>query len=452
MKKYLQILTLVSLIILLNSVALPQVTVASNSASPESIALNRSRGMNMLDEIKDVIRDHYYDKKYHGIDLDERFKAAKEKIKKLDANWQVFRVIAQVLFEFDDSHTMFYPPNRANRVEYGFSMQMIGGTCFVTDVKKGSDAEAKGVKVGDEITGIESYVPSRSNLWVIRYLFYALDPLPAIKVQLKDLDGKERPVEIRAAFKSIKEREKEADEKRNKKEEAPYRCHKINGETITCKLDTFSVEKKHIDDMMKEISGSKKLIFDLRGNGGGLVSIEEYLVGHFFDRDIKVATFVTRNKSSERVAKTQKEKVFKGELIVLIDSDSASASEVFARVVQLEKRGKVIGDTSAGAVMTSNFVTMQNSRGVPGYETFSLYAINLTVADLIMSDGNRLEKVGVFPDQPALLTGRALRGNLDGVLAYAASLFGAELSPAQAGNLHFLLKKDDEEKGETKDK
>src|SRR5205085_968323 len=104
--------------------------------------------------------------------------------------------------------------------------------------------------------------------------------------------------------------------------------------------------------MIAEIGTHKKLILDLRGNGGGYVKTEEYLTGYFFDHDVKIATFMMRNQTRERIAKSQKEKAFKGDLIVLIDSNSASASEVFSRVIQIEKRGKIVGDVSAGAVMT----------------------------------------------------------------------------------------------------
>lgn len=420
-------------------------------ASPANIQINRSRGLNMLDEIKELIKIKYYDKKYRGMDIDERFRIAKDKVKTLDTNWQIFRTIAQVVMEFNDSHTRFYPPNRSSRVEYGFSMQMIGNNCFVTDVKKGSDAETKGLKVGDIIAGIGQFSPNRENLWKMNYLLYALDPQQSIKLYVLNSDKTEKELEINATFKSLEDRKKEAEKRIEEKKENPYKCQKINVETIACKLYTFSVDKKYIDKMMKEVEGHKKMIFDLRGNGGGYVKIEEYLTGHFFDRDLKIADFVMRDKTKERVAKTQKGKVFSGELVVLIDSNSASASEVFARVIQIEKRGKIVGDISAGAVMTSNFITMANARGVSDFQTFSFFAMSVTIADLVMSDGNRLENIGVIPDYPVGPTGSALFKKTDPILSYSAGLLGAKITAEDAGNFYFLTKKvedEDEEESE----
>ena len=416
-------------------------------------SLNRERGLHMLKEVKQAIEERYYDKNFRGINLDERFKAASEKIKKLDANWQILGVIAQVVLEFDDSHTTFYPPDRSSRTEYGFSMQMIGQNCVVIDVKKGSDAEAKGLKVGDVVVGIGRFNTTRDNLWKINYLLYQIDPQEFIKVYTLNPDKTERELTITASIKTLEDRQKESDKKRREKLENPYKCQAVNQETIACKLRTFSVDKKIIDKMMGEVGTHQKLILDLRGNGGGYVKIEEYLTGHFFEEDTKIATFVMRDKTKERIAKSQKDKVYKGDLAVLIDSNSASASEVFARVIQLHKRGKIVGDISAGAVMTSNFISMANVRGVSGYETYSFFGMSLTIADLIMSDGNRLEKTGVVPDYLVGPTSYALAQKSDPILSYAAKLLGSDISPEDAGKFYFLTKKteaddDVEEDGE----
>src|SRR5207237_9952204 len=131
--------------------------------SPAKIKIDRDRAVGMLNEIQDIIRERYYDKEFHGINLDEKFKAAVEKVKAANANGEIFRIVAQTILDFEDSHTVFYPPALSNRVEYGFSLQMIGDKCFVVDVKKGSDAEKKGLLVGDQITGIGNDAPNRDN-------------------------------------------------------------------------------------------------------------------------------------------------------------------------------------------------------------------------------------------------------------------------------------------------
>ena len=120
---------------------------------------------------------------------------------------------------------------------------------------------------------------------------------------------------------------------------------------------------------------------------------------------------------------------FTGKLIVLVDSRSASAAEVFARIVQLEKRGTVIGDRTAGAVMTSRVIP--HKVGVAGV----FYATTITIGDVRMSDGASLEKVGVEPDERLLPSPSDLAAGRDPVLAAAITMAGGSITPEQAGKL-----------------
>ena len=86
----------------------------------------RDHGIIMLKAARDDIRKHYYDPDFRGIDLDARTKLAEERIKQAKSNAEVFGIIAQVLLEFKDSHTLFLPPQRSARLEYGWQMQPFG--------------------------------------------------------------------------------------------------------------------------------------------------------------------------------------------------------------------------------------------------------------------------------------------------------------------------------------
>lgn len=117
-------------------------------------------------------------------------------------------------------------------------------------------------------------------------------------------------------------------------------------------------------------------------------------------------------------------------MIVLIDSQSGSAAELLARIVQLEKRGTIIGDRSAGAVMRSK--SYGHDLGV---DTVILFGVSITDADIVMTDGKSLERAGVVPDETRLATAADLAARRDAVLSYAASLAGVTLPADKAGAL-----------------
>jgi carboxyl-terminal processing protease len=172
------------------------------------------------------------------------------------------------------------------------------------------------------------------------------------------------------------------------------------------------------------------LILDLRGNPGGYIATLERLASHFFDREVKIADLKGRKEKKPMLAKKRSGQPFDGKVIVLIDSKSASCSELFARLMQLEKRGIVLGDQSSGAVMQSLFHVQQM-----GVDRIIRYGASITDADLIMSDGKSLERTGVTPDELLKPTAEDLAAGRDPVLARAAERVGMKLDPVKAAAL-----------------
>lgn len=222
--------------------ASPQIRIdeVRGKASP---SLNGERGLKMLRIVKETLEERYYDRNFKGIDIDAEFKVAAEKIKGLETNAEIFRVIAAVLLQFKDSHTRFYPPRRSDHIEYGFTIQMIGDKCFVVDVKKGSDAEKQGIKVGTRLIKIGQHTITRDSLWILNYFIYQLEPMPRLPLTLISDNGTERSLTLNASFKTLEQRKKERENRKKETRENPYKCVKVNAALTACQLKTFSVER-----------------------------------------------------------------------------------------------------------------------------------------------------------------------------------------------------------------
>jgi carboxyl-terminal processing protease len=402
---------------------------------------DRERGQIMLSRIKDQLKENYYDANFRGMDVETRFKTASEKIKTATSLGQILGTIAQVLMDLDDSHTFFLPPARATETDYGWTMMIIGDRCYVSSVDEGSDAEAKGVKPGDEILEAGGHQIDRSNLWKFQYLYNALRPQPGIHVTLRSPKGEPRELDLLAKQKqgnkvvNLSQPEwRNLIQKSGRRADMDHdRFMSLGDQLFIWKLNKFDLTESQIDDVMSKVKKHKALILDLRGNGGGWVSTVTRLISNLFDRDIKIGDAKSRKETKPEIAKSRGEKAYKGTVTILVDSRSASASEVLARVVQLEKRGKIIGDQTAGAVMTSRHYGDEI-----GTDVVLFFGASITVSDLIMADGNSLEHRGVMPDEIRLPTGEDLMANRDVVLSYAASLEGVTLDPLEAGKFFQL--------------
>ncbi len=401
--------------------------------------LDRDRGRAMLSTIKDDLKKNYYDPGLHGMDIDVRFKVADEKIKQAQSLGQIFGIIGQVLIELEDSHTFFLPPGRTTRTEYGWQMQTIGDKCYVTAVKPGSDAAAKGLKEGDEIYSIDGRQPTRGNMWKLKYLYHVLRPQPGMRLVVIKPDGKQQQLDVLA---KVQEHKRLVDltsgndiwnlirESENESRLHRHRYGSFGEDLFVWKMPEFDLPKEGVDDLVDKFRKKKGLILDLRGNPGGYEESLLRLISNLFDHDVRVGDLKRRKETKPLLTKTRGDRTFAGKLVVLIDSESGSAAELFARVVQLEKRGTVIGDVSPGAVMRARDFSHEL-----GIDIVAFYGVSITDADIIMTDSKSLEHVGVIPDEIRLPSASDLAAKRDPVLAYAASLLGVTISPEKAGEL-----------------
>lgn len=404
----------------------------------DSINLDRSRGI--LRDAYENVKKHYYDTKFHGLDIDARYHEYDAKIQSASSLSQAFGLVAGYLDGLNDSHTFFRPPSRPYRVDYGYRMQIYGENAFITQVRPGTDAESK-VHPGDQVLGYNNFAVNRADFWKVSYYFGSLSPQKASVLALRNPHGEDKQLTVDAKVRELK---KVLDftgadgawdiwqyirDEQNADHMVRQRYYEM-GDVMIWKMPEFFLTDSEVDHMFGIARKHKALILDLRGNPGGAAFTLEHMLGNVFDHDVKIAERVGRKQLKPAIAKTRGANAYSGKLVVLIDSGSGSAAELFPRVIQLEHRGTVVGDRTAGAVMEA--LGYSNSQGA---DTKIFYTFSITDADLTMKDGKSLEHVGVTPDEVVIPTAQDLSAGRDPALSRAAELAGVAIDPAAAGKM-----------------
>jgi len=387
----------------------------------------------VLNTARDDIKKNYYDPRFHGLDLDARFQEALQKIRSAPNRNYAVADIAGAVSALNDSHTIFIPPPRPYIHEYGWRMQAEGESdCFITVVRPGSDAEKKGVGAGDQVISINGYTAIRDDVWKIRYVYGTLRPQPGLRLVLRTPEGATKQLDVMSDLRPrTRNPWKQLDEIEAASKSHKPRLFEYGRKAIVFRLPDFLFAPDEANKMLDQIRKHDALILDLRGNPGGSEEFLLRFLGGMFDHDIKAAERIGRKPLHASVAKSRGSNVFAGKIVVLVDSDTASAAEVFARIMQLEGRGIVVGDRSSGKVMESRM----HSHDVETIGGLFQFGIFITEANLIMADGKSLENVGVEPDERVVPLATDLAAGRDPALACAAQLVGVNVSPEEAGKI-----------------
>ena len=414
----------------------PGVSAQNDKIEPK----DRERAKRMLEDMRNTLKKNYYDPTFHGLDLEARYQTYRERLEKVTTLGDAFRTIAAYMSGLQDSHTFFIPPRLSYRSDYGYRMQIVGDSCYITEIRPGTDAAQK-LHIGDQVVSLDGFGINRKDLWQLEYFLNQLAPKPASEFQLRSPTGAVRNEQVQTKYiqgKPLKDLTFQHGDtdiynvifERDKAVHLMRSRYVEHGDVMIWKMPAFVLSEGEVDHVMSVARKHKALILDLRGNPGGYVMTLDRMLGNVFDHEVKVGVRVTRKGEKPMTAKSRGNAAFAGELVVLVDSGSASAAELFARVIQLEHRGRILGDRSSGSVMESLHYDFR-----AGMDIVVFYAASVTEADLIMTDGKSLEKSGVTPDEVILPTAQDLATGQDPVLARAAALVGWKLDAGAAEKL-----------------
>lgn len=138
------------------------------------------------------------------------------------------------------------------------------------------------------------------------------------------------------------------------------------------------------------------IVIDLRGNGGGSLTEATSLTGLFITSGPVVQVKDSFGKI-EVETDPDPEMVYSGPLAVIVDRNSASASEIFAAAIQDYGRGIVIGEPTFGKGTVQTLIDL--NRYIPGRD-IDLGRLRLTMAEFFRISGGSTQLKGVEPDIP----------------------------------------------------
>jgi carboxyl-terminal processing protease len=158
----------------------------------------------------------------------------------------------------------------------------------------------------------------------------------------------------------------------------------------------FRSTTRDVRRLIEELTtdGIDGLIMDLRGNGGGALSEATSLTGLFIESGPIVQ--VRDQRGRVRInTDPDPDIAYDGPLVVLVDRNSASASEIFAAAIQDYKRGLIVGEPTFGKGTVQNLIDLDSyssDRDEP------LGQLKVTIAEFFRINGDSTQHRGVVPD------------------------------------------------------
>lgn len=279
-----------------------------------------------------------------------------------------------------DPHSTYIPKSEvegANEringsfVGIGIRFQLLNDTLLVVNPIPGGPSEKLGIRAGDKIIQIEDEIVAGVGLKNAGVRERLLGEKGSkVKVYIKrNGDSEIMPFTIT-------------------RDDIPLNSvvshYMVDSKTGFIKLTNFSkttsVEVSEAIQSLKA-QGMKDLIFDLQGNGGGLLYGAKYVADEFLDDD-KLIVYSEGRSQPKSVLNAEKKGGFeKGKLVILIDEGSASASEILAGAIQDWDRGVVVGRRSFGKGLVQRPLELSDGS-----------QIRLTIARYYTPSGRNIQK------------------------------------------------------------
>ena len=266
-------------------------------------------------------------------------------VEEIDRDKIMDKGIESMLHELDP-HSVYIPAKdvkKSTEALYGnfegsgIAFQIMKDTINVVEVTKGGPSETVGILAGDKIIRIDdkpAVGDSITNSWVFK--------------KLRGKKGTHVKIEVIRNNKNVIEFDVVRDKIPIKSVDTYFMINKNTGYIALIRFSATSAEEVRTAINELKEQGMENLIFDLRGNGGGFMNAAVDICDEFLPKDKLIVYTEGLNQSNEYLKSTEKGSFEKGRLVILIDENSASSSEIVSGAIQDHDRGIIIGRRSFG--------------------------------------------------------------------------------------------------------
>jgi carboxyl-terminal processing protease len=293
----------------------------------------------------------------------------------------------------------------------GITLQEADGKFLVASLTEGAPAEREGVHAGDEIVAVNgTSIVGEAYEDIITLL--RGDVGTKVKLTLQR-GGAAKPIEVELTRESIA-------------------VHTVTSEMLSGGVGHVTISKfaektdaefkTEVEKLQKD--GMTKLLLDLRSNPGGLLKSTIQIANMLVPKDKVILQVVYKNNSKTITYKSKQEKPWTIPIVVLVNGQSASASEVLTAALKESAGATVVGEKTFGKGIVQTFQQFKDNS-----------VLSLTEAQWKTPGGTWIHKQGVSPDITVALPAFASLSQLP---------FGTELKTGSYGEnvktLQLMLK------------